>query len=204
MVVTPPQNSYFVNFFSALIKFTFCDLFFALSRCRPLTSERLNPASLFVPCKVIQDSPELWIASCGFRIPGTGFQFLLACVAWRFCRARRTSGEAARITKTSWFLCPRPPLLLSAPNQNRNATQAKSVVIGTWILDSNRSWYSGFLELYSRFQYSSSRIPHTKILRNPISLTCQGDTDLQPNPLTNINTYRICQVIPYIPNGLFL
>ena len=76
MVVTPPQNSYFVNFFSALIKFTFCDLFFALSRCRPLTSERLNPASLFVPCKVIQDSPELWIASCGFRIPGTEFQFL--------------------------------------------------------------------------------------------------------------------------------
>ena len=178
MVVTPPQNSYFVNFFSALIKFTFCDLFFSLSRCRPLTSERLNPASLFVPCKVIQDSPELRIASCGFRIPGTGFQFLLACVAWQFCRARRTSGEAARITKTSWFLCPHPPLLLSAPNQNRNATQAKSVVIGTWILDSNRSWYSGFLELYSRFQYSLSRIPHTKILRNPNSLTCQGDTDL--------------------------
>ena len=24
----------------------------------------------------------------------------------------------------NWFLCPRPPLLLSAPNQNRHATQA--------------------------------------------------------------------------------
>ena len=128
MVVTPPQNSYFVNFFSALIKFTFCDLFFTLSRCRPLTSEWLNPASLFVPCKGIQDSPELWIASYGFRILGAGFQFLLACVAWRFCRA-------ARKTKTSWFLCPRPPLLLRAPNQNRNATQAKflSLELGFWI-----------------------------------------------------------------------
>ena len=135
MVVTPPQNSYFVNFFSALIKFTFCDLFFTLSRCRPLTSEWLNPASLFVPCKGIQDSPELWIASYRFRILGAGFQFLLACVAWRFCRAARTSGKAARKTKTSWFLCPRPPLLLSAPNQNRNATQAKflSLELGFWI-----------------------------------------------------------------------
>ena len=96
MVVTPPQNSYFVNFFSALIKFTFCDLFFTLSRCQLLTSERLNPVSLFVPCKVIQDSPELWIASSGFRIPGTGFQFLLACVAWQFCRARRTIERRSR------------------------------------------------------------------------------------------------------------
>ena len=36
----------------------------------------------------------------------------LACVAWQFCRASR-------------FLCPRPPLLLCAPNQNRHATQAR-------------------------------------------------------------------------------
>ena len=54
----------------------------------------------------------------------------LACVAWRFCRAGRTSGEAARKIKvapapiSSRFLCSRPPLLLSAPNQNRHATQA--------------------------------------------------------------------------------
>ena len=71
--------------------------------------------------------------------------FHLVCVAWRFCRAgrrrgvgsprnsrakrARTSGEAARKIKTSApissrFLCRRPPLLLSAPNQNRHATQA--------------------------------------------------------------------------------
>ena len=74
---------------------------------------------------------------------------LLACVAWRFCRAGRTSGEAARKIKTapapisSRFLCPRPPLLLSAPNQNRHATQANllpgncaSRFKGAW-------WYNG-------------------------------------------------------------
>ena len=40
----------------------------------------------------------------------------------------RTSGEAARKIASapisSRFLCPRPPLLLSAPDQNRHATQA--------------------------------------------------------------------------------
>ena len=52
----------------------------------------------------------------------------IACVAWRFCRAGRTSGEAARKVAPApislRFLCPRPPSLLSAPNQNRHATQA--------------------------------------------------------------------------------
>ena len=53
----------------------------------------------------------------------------LACVAWRFFRAGCTSDEAAGKIKTpaqisSRFLCPRLPLLLSAPNQNRHATQA--------------------------------------------------------------------------------
>ena len=74
----------------------------------------------------------------------------LACVVWRFCRAGRRSGVAAKFARearearenerrsreknffqiasapiSSRFLCPRPPLLLSAPNQNRHATQAK-------------------------------------------------------------------------------
>ena len=35
---------------------------------------------------------------------------VLACVAWRFCRAGRTNGEAARKIKTS-FSCSRPNLL---------------------------------------------------------------------------------------------
>ena len=48
----------------------------------------------------------------------------LACVAWRFCRSGRRSGEAATAPISSRFVCPRPPLLLSAPNQNRHATQA--------------------------------------------------------------------------------
>ena len=58
---------------------------------------------------------------------------LLACVAWRFCWAGRRSGVAAKFARearenaapiSSRFLCPRPTLLLSAPNQNRHATQA--------------------------------------------------------------------------------
>ena len=53
----------------------------------------------------------------------------LACVAGRFFRAGCTSDEAAGKIKTpaqisSRFLCPLLPLLLSAPNQNRHATQA--------------------------------------------------------------------------------
>ena len=74
----------------------------------------------------------------------------LACVAWRFCWAGRRSGVAAKFARearenerrsreknknrrvfqvasapiSSRFLCPRPTLLLSAPNQNRHATQA--------------------------------------------------------------------------------
>ena len=67
----------------------------------------------------------------------------LACVAWRFCRL---SGEATRNIKTacpdwwpfqlpppstqseSWFLCPRLPLLLCAPNQNSHATKARETL----------------------------------------------------------------------------
>ena len=51
-------------------------------------------------------------------------------------RGGYTSGEAAKFARkikifqvalapiSSRFLCPRPPLLLNAPNQNRHATQA--------------------------------------------------------------------------------
>ena len=73
------------------------------------------------------------------------FRVEIACVAWRFCWAGRRSGIAAKFARearenerrsreknknvasapiSSRFLCPRPPLLLSAPNQNRHATQA--------------------------------------------------------------------------------
>ena len=67
----------------------------------------------------------------------------VACVAWRFCRKHewaakraRTSGEAARKVApapvSSRFLCPRPPLLFSALNQNRHATQATIPDKTTW------------------------------------------------------------------------
>ena len=49
-------------------------------------------------------------------------------------RSARTSGKVASAPISSRFLCPRPPLLLSAPNQNRHATQAKV----PW------SWFSSF------------------------------------------------------------
>ena len=74
---------------------------------------------------------------------------LLACVAWPFCRAGRTSGEAARKIKTapasisSPFLCPRPPLLLSAPNQNRHVTQANQLPDNCASRFKGAWWYNG-------------------------------------------------------------
>ena len=49
----------------------------------------------------------------------------VACVAWRFCRA---GSQVAPAPISSRFLCARPSLLLSVPNQNRHATQAKTRV----------------------------------------------------------------------------
>ena len=40
-------------------------------------------------------------------------------------------------------------------------------VSGTWILDCNRQWDSGFVELYSGFQSQGFRIPHAKVSRSP-------------------------------------
>ena len=44
-------------------------------------------------------------------------------------------------------------------------------VSGTWILDSNRNWDSGFLELYSGFQSQGFRIPWGKISRIPDTIS---------------------------------
>ena len=38
---------------------------------------------------------------------------------------KKTKKQVARAPISSRFLCPHQPLLLSAPNQNRHATQAK-------------------------------------------------------------------------------
>ena len=57
------------------------------------------------------------------------FRRLSSLRSMAVCRAGRMSGEAAKFARKARenerFLCPRPPLLLSAPNQNRHATQAK-------------------------------------------------------------------------------
>ena len=60
-------------------------------------------------------------------LPQWNFHRNLACVAWQFCWAEPTSSDAAAARKKKIslrFLCPCPPLLLSAPNQNCHATQA--------------------------------------------------------------------------------
>ena len=44
-------------------------------------------------------------------------------------------------------------------------------VSGTWILDSNRKWDCGFLELYSGFQRPVFSIPQGKILHIPDSIS---------------------------------
>ena len=77
-----------------------------------------NSVLCLAPSKEIQDSRESWIPRFGFRILGTGFQYLS---------------------------------------------------VGTWILDSNRFWDSGFLELY--FQIPKPRNPDSTSKNFPDSLT---------------------------------
>ena len=49
-------------------------------------------------------------------------------------------------------------------------------VNGTWILDSNHQWNSGFLELYSGFQSPAFPLPQAKFPGSPNldSITCLG------------------------------
>ena len=53
---------------------------------------------------------------------------------------------------SSRFLCPRPPLSLSSPNQNRHATQAK--IVHEW---------NGHLEIFSRPQVIENFLLRTDI-----------------------------------------
>ena len=68
-----------------------------------------------------------WAEDCKSVIDNMKCPPGLACVAWWFYReygfvGSTTVRRSAPIS--SRFLCPRPPLLLSAPNQNHSATQA--------------------------------------------------------------------------------
>ena len=46
--------------------------------------------------------------------------------------------------------------------------QVLEFISRTWVLDSNRQWDFGFLELYSEFQGPGFRIPQAKIFRIPL------------------------------------
>ena len=73
-------------------------------------------------CKALQ--------SCCFALSSYClFDFLVACIAWRFTGFVEPGARAAKPAPiSSRFLCPRPPLLLSTPNQNRHAMQANFLV----------------------------------------------------------------------------
>ena len=122
-----------------------CELFLAPTLPAKKKREKNTPAMHLPPQKSFGKT---WI--------------MLACVAWRFwlgalsCRAGRRSGVAAEFARearenerrspeknknqaasapiSSRFLCPRPPLLLSAPNQNRHATQARIMLCSRTVL----------------------------------------------------------------------
>ena len=59
-------------------------------------------------------------------------------------RAAKPREKVASAPISSRFLCPRPPLLLRAPNQNRHATQA---TLGTTVLP-RRNWKQWLSEIW--------------------------------------------------------
>ena len=71
-------------------------------------------------------------------------------------------------------------------------------VSGTWILDSNPLWNSGFLELYSGFQSPGFRIPQVKFSRFPDStskyFTDSGIQSIEET-LNSIPGVRSCHVL---------
>ena len=107
----------------------------------------------FGPYKGIQDSPAFLIPYRGFRIPAVGFQSL-SVELWFWI------GIVSGI----------PDSLSCIPDSTSNFSQIPDsgywipvLVSGTLILDCNRYWDFGFLELYSGFQSPWFRIPRAKI-----------------------------------------
>ena len=67
----------------------------------------------------------LWrIHECGTNEPQRTSAGRLHERRGREIREKNKIFQVAPAPISSWFLCPRPPLLLNAPNQNRHATQA--------------------------------------------------------------------------------
>ena len=73
-------------------------------------------------------------------------------------------------------------------------------VSGTWILDSNRKWDSGFLELYSGFQRAGFSIPQGKISQIPDSISKNflgvGGMIQQNNEDTRRPRKVLCHILP--------
>ena len=88
----------------------------------------------FARCKRSQDSPGFWIPFHGFRIPHEG-QSKTVSLKWNG---------------------------FQAVDSGFQVLDSGSFVSGTWILDFNRQWDSGFLELYSWFQSPGFQIPQQK------------------------------------------
>ena len=70
--------------------------------------------------------------------------------------------KSPHVTRKSWILD-------STPWNRILITGIQIFFSGTWILDINCEWDSGFLRLYSEFQGPGFRIPQAKISRIPKS-----------------------------------
>ena len=87
--------------------------------------------SLFWTTNELNELPEV-----RFEFP---FSLNSMAVLSSWAHERRSRGQQnSRAPISSRFLCPRPPLFLSAPNQNRHATQAN--FLSSWL--TNRQWLS--------------------------------------------------------------
>ena len=93
------------------------------------------------------------VSDLSFLHSTTIFWFL-SCVAWLFCRdhfwSAKPQAKFALAPISLRFLCPRPLLLLCAPNQNRHATQT------IWFFSFPTSWTESpfvFISLILREEY---------------------------------------------------
>ena len=84
--------------------------------------------------------------------------------------------KSPHVTRKSWILD-------STPWNRILITGIQISFSGTWILDSNCEWNSGFLHLYSEFQGPGFRIPLAKIFKIPDSTSKNfADSEIR-NPL---------------------
>ena len=85
------------------------------------------------------------IPSKQFRL-ATMANATFACVAWRFCQDHDWAVKPQKRAHSSRFPYLRPPLLFSAPNQNRHATQANATLTLKLFKHSSRQSYDSLSE----------------------------------------------------------